>query len=838
MTSFAAIGIRKAHILTIHIRQYSKNGLPFVLPTGQRAEIVLPPSNVAWIVEQPEDVLSGTTVQDDGMGMKYLAPHGPTLDSVHDFSAIRTLQATRYLHRHIPEQMEEISQAFAIALDSLLAAHGEWTDVAIVKVLQEVTVQAVTGTFVGTPMRLNKRYIKDVHRWTIAFGWSGLILRTYLPNWVKPVFGPLLGFYVDHYKRRAIQHILPTIKEHIYNTKNNVETKDEPGDVLKWLIARAMKSCNSAELDPQTIAGKLILFNLFAEHTTSNTTSTILLDLISYSDYPSLLKELRDESGMLLFSPHSSSLTHSVMLKNIVMTSLVRETLRFNPMFARGPVREVVAPGGVVTPGGLHIPQGCHISTSVSAMQRDPDITGLPDAGSYQPRRYYDGSIIVQPDWQGIVRRATIEGVNEQFLSFGLGKHVCPGRHYAGQIIKLILAHLLLHYDIEALQERPKFVEFGELIVPDEKTVVRVKRRVVGGKVWEEFQVIVLHRKVSAYTTQNDATWPESGYGYTVTFCDNFFDKDRVFAKDLVKANPTSTLSKLQTYEHILYHEYMHVHWYGHSKIIVDVADSVVPGETSGSLIYGATSTSQYARKYYGTNANSSVNPMVGINADNYAWYATNYILRKAWGAGSDPLKYLDTDDYTQLDNVKRRRSTDLQAQAEVISFLQHDHSSHDHSQLNKRQSADQTEAVSDLFAWPRNCIWTLEEHDHMCTMILDSYDDYVSEKLGTTLSPQCQTINPATPFSALNAVHPDCKCTDNASGKDVKLYNIAKCRGFVGVVIGCRDGKDGGCDCRTKLNDGSHHVSKKDKGDKKCSTLSRGGMTEDDIDDLIATGG
>lgn len=39
--------------------------------------------------------------------------------------------------------------------------------------------------------------------------------------------------------------------------------------------------------------------------------------------------------------------------------------------------------------------------------------------------------------------------VNDQNLGFGYGRHACPGRFFANNEIKLILAKLLLEYDIK-----------------------------------------------------------------------------------------------------------------------------------------------------------------------------------------------------------------------------------------------------------------------------------------------------------------------------------------------------------------------------------------------------
>lgn len=52
-----------------------------------------------------------------------------------------------------------------------------------------------------------------------------------------------------------------------------------------------------------------------------------------------------------------------------------------------------------------------------------------------------------------------------------------PGRFFALQSLKLILGHLVTHYDFEPLKERPKFLEISGSCLPPEKEKIKVRRR-------------------------------------------------------------------------------------------------------------------------------------------------------------------------------------------------------------------------------------------------------------------------------------------------------------------------------------------------------------------------
>ncbi|KAJ5220570.1 Cytochrome P450 [Penicillium chermesinum] len=65
-----------------------------------------------------------------------------------------------------------------------------------------------------------------------------------------------------------------------------------------------------------------------------------------------------------------------------------------------------------------------------------------------------------------------------QHLAFGLEKHACPGRIFAAHELKIMLAHILLKYDIEYIeQDRPKIRVVGTDVFADGIPRAQVGRR-------------------------------------------------------------------------------------------------------------------------------------------------------------------------------------------------------------------------------------------------------------------------------------------------------------------------------------------------------------------------
>ena len=52
-----------------------------------------------------------------------------------------------------------------------------------------------------------------------------------------------------------------------------------------------------------------------------------------------------------------------------------------------------------------------------------------------------------------------------------------PGRWLASHLLKLMLAYVVLNYDIQPIDERPAEMMLGDFIVPSRNTMIKVRRR-------------------------------------------------------------------------------------------------------------------------------------------------------------------------------------------------------------------------------------------------------------------------------------------------------------------------------------------------------------------------
>lgn len=64
-------------------------------------------------------------------------------------------------------------------------------------------------------------------------------------------------------------------------------------------------------------------------------------------------------------------------------------------------------------------------------------------------------------------------------LNFGYGRHACPGRFFATNEIKMVLARLILEYDIkmpDGQTERYPQIEMGRMTLPNPQKTLLFKK--------------------------------------------------------------------------------------------------------------------------------------------------------------------------------------------------------------------------------------------------------------------------------------------------------------------------------------------------------------------------
>lgn len=122
---------------------------------------------------------------------------------------------------------------------------------------------------------------------------------------------------------------------------------------------------------------------------------------------------------------------------------------------------------------GTHLPEGTSILAPLSGISHDERYYPSPE--KFDAFRFYRQRQASEED----ANRWQFTSIGEANVNFGAGKHACPGRFFAANQIKMVLAQLLLSYDVRLKegQARPKCMVVMMSRTPDMKGEVLFRRR-------------------------------------------------------------------------------------------------------------------------------------------------------------------------------------------------------------------------------------------------------------------------------------------------------------------------------------------------------------------------
>jgi cytochrome P450 len=320
-----------------------------------------------------------------------------------------------------------------------------------------------------------------------------IILMRFVPKILEPLLGRLITIPNGrHYRQSEALH-LPIVRKRLADMARkdadpNIDW-NEPNDYLSWHIRQAQKEANTAELEPEMISKRLMPLNFGAIHTTVFTITNCLFDVLAVRSSSSTdetpMDTIRAEC-MSEFAACGGRWSKSNMSRLINTDSVIRESMRVSGFLTRGLQRKVVAKEGLENKRlGLSLPYGSTVSVDAYGIMQDE--SKYSDAQKFDAFRFArqreqdDGSGSESGDdkARGTLqsKQLSCSSTSESFLAFGHGRHACPGRFLVAQELKLLLAYVSMHYEIEQPETRPPNTWFGAHILPPMKATIRIRRR-------------------------------------------------------------------------------------------------------------------------------------------------------------------------------------------------------------------------------------------------------------------------------------------------------------------------------------------------------------------------
>ena len=476
----------------------------YCLDLFRTPQILLPPSQIAWLLDRTDNELSAAEF------------HRQALEGDYSFTDLYILKdpyhvhvIQQYLPKRIGQLLPVLQEEVRIALDETWGDDEcSWKDICVGDDVRKLVPRTMNRILVGSPLCRNAEYVTNTALFTREVITTARGYLSAAPWFLRPIVGCILSRANRHYYRQTAKHSIPIIRRRLANFQTKQHQDDnltrqrddnQPNDYIDWHINLAMSENRLDELDADRISRRLLAVNFAAIHTTTLTLINCILDLVFSDPRQGYLEGVREEATSILAGTPGGYWTKAGLASAHRTDSTIRESMRLNNFSSRGLMRKVVSKGVGNRGEGWSAPRGATIGVNIHRIHHDPLIYLNPDRyDAFRFSRYLEKEKDDKDDKQrvghegeprlwleGKVSKVGLTTTSDTFLPFGLGRHACPGRLLAAALLKMMVAYMVLNYEIEAPPEaagvRPSNRWMGpSTYLPPAKANIRVRRRKTG----------------------------------------------------------------------------------------------------------------------------------------------------------------------------------------------------------------------------------------------------------------------------------------------------------------------------------------------------------------------
>ncbi|PPQ65601.1 hypothetical protein CVT26_000550 [Gymnopilus dilepis] len=393
-------------------------GGAFKVPMISRWMVVVSgPDMVNDIRQATDDQLSFREAVAETAQSDYMI--GPQIRTDPYHVAIVRTPLTRNLGSRFDDIKDEISTGFR---DLIPAKDDEWTSVNVYRTFMQIICRTSNRLYVGLPLCRNPDYMELNQQFTMDVIEGGRIINMF-PMFLKPLVGRLLT-KVPRRIERAVFHVGSLFAEQL--EQERLHGKDRPDKPA------------------------------FAH---------ILYDLCTHPEY---IEPMRKEVEGIIASEGWTKVSTVNMQK---VDSFVKESQRIaigGLMMRRKVVKDFTFSNGMTVPAGTHIA----VATNSTHM----------DERNYEnPEEFKGFRFAEMREQEGESKKHQMVSLSLDFGTFGTGRHACPGRFFAVNELKTMLAYVLLNYDVKLPNDgpRPENFWFSANCIPSRTAEVMFRKRAV-----------------------------------------------------------------------------------------------------------------------------------------------------------------------------------------------------------------------------------------------------------------------------------------------------------------------------------------------------------------------
>ncbi|RIB29030.1 cytochrome P450 [Gigaspora rosea] len=239
---------------------------------------------------------------------------------------------------------------------------------------------------------------------------------------------------ISKHKKVILNRIKPVFENRLYDKKRLGDAWVAPLDALQCHLNDPEVT---PDLDPNNVNYEYIVDSfcgiiVSSMGTTLNSASSVLYDLVKRKQH--FWQELYQEAQEINKQCNENELTIDDIARMIKLDSFVKESLRlFSPIVSLP--HKCISKPCYTFANGYQIPSGRMAFINFLDTDNDEELQGQ-NPTEFRAYRHLE-------------RNSPATKVERNFLTFGGGKHACPGRAFAVNNIKIFIHKILLKYDVK-----------------------------------------------------------------------------------------------------------------------------------------------------------------------------------------------------------------------------------------------------------------------------------------------------------------------------------------------------------------------------------------------------